>query len=202
MTDKSAADERHRTRTQHHKEIVDAKIARATENRGVALVHTGNGKGKSSAAFGMIARALGHNMRVGVVQFIKGSFSTGEETFFRRFPEVEYHVMGEGFTWETQDKQRDIASAQTAWDTASSMLRNPDIGLVVLDEINIALKLHYLQIEQVLEALRNRPVMQHVVLTGRAAPDALIEYADTVTEMRPIKHAFDAGIQAQKGIEL
>ena len=199
MADSSA---QHRTRTQHHKEIVDAKIARATENRGVVLVHTGNGKGKSSAAFGMIARALGHNMRVGVVQFIKGSFSTGEETFFRRFPEVEYHVMGEGFTWETQDKQRDIASAQAAWDTASSMLRNPDIGLVVLDEINIALKLHYLQIEQVLEALRNRPVMQHVVLTGRAAPDALIEYADTVTEMRPIKHAFDAGIQAQKGIEL
>ena len=202
MTDQSAADERHRTRAQHHKAIVDAKIAGATENRGVVLVHTGNGKGKSSAAFGMIARALGHNMRVGVVQFIKGSASTGEETFFRRFPEVEYHVMGEGFTWETQDKQRDIASAQAAWDMACGMLRNPDIGLVVLDEINIALKLHYLQTEQVLEALRNRPVMQHVVLTGRAAPDALIEYADTVTEMRPIKHAFEAGIRAQKGIEL
>src|SRR3990167_3552734 len=168
MADSSA---QHRTRTQHHKEIVDAKIARATENRGV-------------------------------VQVIKGSFSTGEETFFRRFPEVEYHVMGEGFTWETQDKQRDIASAQAAWDMACSMLRNPDIALVVLDEINIALKLNYLQIGQVLEALRNRPAMQHVVLTGRAAPDALIEYADTVTEMRPVKHAFEAGIQAQKGIEL
>jgi len=194
--------EQHRVRAQRHKEVVDAKIARATESRGVVLVHTGNGKGKSSAAFGMIARALGHNMRVGVVQFIKGSFSTGEEAFFRRFPEVEYHVMGEGFTWETQDKQRDIASAQAAWDMACSMLRNPDIALVVLDEINIALKLHYLQIEQVLEALRNRPAMQHVVLTGRAAPDALIEYADTVTEMHPVKHAFNAGIQAQKGIEL
>ncbi|MDP1537159.1 MAG: cob(I)yrinic acid a,c-diamide adenosyltransferase [Burkholderiales bacterium] len=204
MSDKNAAsaDEKHRARTQHHKEIVDAKIARATENRGIVLVHTGNGKGKSSSAFGMIARALGHNMRVGVVQFIKGSASTGEETFFRRFPEVEYHVMGEGFTWETQDKQRDIAKAQAAWGVACDMLRNPDIALVVLDEINIALKLHYLEIEQVLEALRNRPAMQHVVLTGRAAPDALIEFADTVTEMRPIKHAFDAGIQAQKGIEL
>jgi len=199
MADSSA---QHRARTQRHKDIVDAKIAGATENRGVVLVHTGNGKGKSSAAFGMIARALGHSMRVGVVQFIKGSFSTGEETFFRRFPEVEYHVMGEGFTWETQDKQRDIASAQAAWNVACGMLRNRDIGLVVLDEINIALKLHYLQTEQVLEVLRNRPVMQHVVLTGRAAPDALIEYADTVTEMRPIKHAFDAGIQAQKGVEL
>jgi cob(I)alamin adenosyltransferase len=199
MADSSA---QHRTRAQHHKAIVDAKIAGATENRGVVLVHTGNGKGKSSAAFGMIARALGHNMRVGVVQFIKGSSPTGEEAFFRRFPEVEYHVMGEGFTWETQDKQRDIASAQAAWDMACGMLRNPDIALVVLDEINIALKLHYLQTEQVLEALRNRPVMQHVVLTGRAAPDALIEYADTVTEMHPVKHAFNAGIQAQKGIEL
>lgn len=204
MSDKNAssADEQHRARTQRHKEIVDAKIARATENRGVVLVHTGNGKGKSSSAFGMVARALGHNMRVGVVQFIKGSSPTGEEAFFRRFPEVEYHVMGEGFTWETQDKQRDIAKAQAAWDVACGMLRNPDIALVVLDEINIALKLHYLDVEQVLEALRNRPPMQHVVLTGRAAPDALIAFADTVTEMRPIKHAFDAGIQAQNGIEM
>ncbi len=198
----SDADERHRARAQHHKELVDAKIARATEKRGVVVVNTGNGKGKSTAAFGMIARALGHGLRVGVVQFIKGSSSTGEETFFRRFPEVEYHVMGEGFTWETQDRQRDIASAQAAWQVACAMLRNPDIALVVLDEINIALKLHYLQVEQVLEALHHRPPMQHVVLTGRAAPDALVEYADTVTEMRPIKHAFDAGIAAQPGVEL
>ncbi|HEU0282511.1 MAG TPA: cob(I)yrinic acid a,c-diamide adenosyltransferase [Gallionella sp.] len=202
MSDKKAADEQHRARAQHQKEVVDAKIARATESRGVVLVNTGNGKGKSTSAFGMVARSLGHNMRAGVVQFIKGSSPTGEEAFFRRFPEVEYHVMGDGFTWETQDKQRDIASAQAAWKVACSMLRNPDIGLVVLDEINIALKLHYLQIEQVLEALRNRPPMQHVVLTGRAAPDALIEYADTVTEMRPVKHAFDAGVCAQPGVEL
>ena len=200
--DSLPTDAQHRVRAQHHKEVVDAKIASATESRGVVLVHTGNGKGKSSAAFGMMARALGHDMQVGVVQFIKGSFSTGEEAFFRRFPEVEYHVMGDGFTWETQDKERDIASAQAAWNVAYAMLRNPGIALVVLDEINIALKLHYIEIEQVLEALRNRPTMQHVVLTGRAAPDALIAYADTVTEMRPVKHAFDIGIQAQKGIEL
>lgn len=199
MTD---TDEQHRIRAQRHKEVVDAKIARATESRGVVLVNTGNGKGKSSAAFGMMARALGHGMRVGVVQFIKGSFSTGEESFFRRFPEVEYHVMGDGFTWETQDKQRDIESAQAAWRVACAMLSNPDIALVVLDEINIALKLHYLEVEQVLEALRKRPKMQHVVLTGRAAPDALIAYADTVTEMRMVKHAFAAGVQAQKGVEL
>ncbi len=202
MSEESAAEERHRARAQRQKEIVDAKIARATESRGVALVLTGNGKGKSSSAFGMVARALGHNLRVGIVQFIKGSDSTGEERFFRRFPEIEYHVMGEGFTWETQDKQRDIAAAQAAWKVTSDMLRNPDIALVVLDEINIALKLHYLEVEQVLEVLRNRPPMQHVVLTGRGAPDALIEYADTVTEMRPVKHAFDAGICAQPGIEL
>ncbi len=200
--DPASADERYRARAQHQKEIVDAKIAHATGNRGVIVVLTGNGKGKSSSAFGMVARALGHNLRVGVVQFIKGSATTGEEAFFRRFPEVEYHVMGAGFTWETQDKQRDIASAQAAWNVACGMLRNPGIALVVLDEINIALKLHYLELEQVLDALRNRPPMQHVVLTGRAAPDALIELADTVTEMRPIKHAFDAGVQAQQGIEL
>ncbi|HZW87114.1 MAG TPA: cob(I)yrinic acid a,c-diamide adenosyltransferase [Gallionella sp.] len=206
MTEKTAPppgpSDSHRARSQRHKEIVDARIAAATQQRGVILVHTGNGKGKSSAAFGMMARALGHNMRVGVVQFIKGSFSTGEETFFRRFPEVEYHVMGEGYTWETQDRERDVAKAQAAWQVAHNMLRNHQLQLVVLDEINIALKLHYIDTAQVLDALRNRPALQHVVLTGRAAPNALIEMADTVTEMRPIKHAFDAGIQAQHGIEL
>jgi cob(I)alamin adenosyltransferase len=204
MTEKTgaAAQDRDRARKQRHKAIVDAKIASATQQRGVILVHTGNGKGKSSAAFGMVARSLGHGMRVGVVQFIKGSFSTGEETFFRRFPEVEYHVMGEGYTWDTQDRERDIAKAQAAWQVAHDMLRNPELQLVVLDEINIALKLRYIEIGQVLEALRSRPAMQHVVLTGRSAPDALIEAADTVTEMRPIKHAFDAGIAAQPGVEL
>jgi len=184
------------------KAVVDAGIARATAQRGIVLVHTGNGKGKSSAAFGMVARALGHGMRVGVVQFIKGSFSTGEETFFRCFLEVSYHVMGEGFTWETQDKERDIAAANKAWQQALAFLTDPSVNLVVLDEINIALKYKYLDLEAVLAALRARPAMQHVVLTGRAAPDALIAYADTVTEMRDIKHAYRAGIQAQKGIEL
>ena len=193
---------RHKQQMARKKAVVDAGIARATEKRGIVLVNTGNGKGKSSAAFGMVARALGHGMRVGVVQFIKSGSATGEELFFRRFPEVEYHVIGEGFTWETQNKERDIATAQSAWNVACGMLCNPAIALVVLDEINIALKLHYLQTEQVLEVLRKRPPMQNVVLTGRAAPDALIEYADTVTEMRPIKHAFKAGIAAQPGIEL
>ncbi len=202
MTQEKDPNTRHREQMARQKSVVDAGIARATEKRGVVLVHTGNGKGKSSSAFGMVARALGHGMRVGVVQFIKGSFSTGEEAFFRRFPEVSYHVMGEGYTWETQDRERDMAAARRAWEQALTFLADPAFGLVVLDEINIALKLGYLDTQQVLAARRARPHMQHVVLTGRAAPPELIEFADTVTEMRDIKHAYRAGIQAQEGIEL
>lgn len=193
---------RHLQQMARTKSVVDAGIARATEQRGIILVNTGNGKGKSSAAFGMVARALGHGMRVGVVQFIKGSFSTGEETFFRRFPEVSYHVMGEGFTWETQDRERDIAAANKAWQQALQFLADPSVNLVVLDEINIALKLHYLDVQTVIAALRARPLMQHVVLTGRGALPEIIDIADTVTEMQDIKHAYRAGIQAQKGVEL
>ncbi len=194
--------ERHKQQMARQKAVVDAGIARATEQRGVIVVNTGNGKGKSSAAFGMVARALGHGMRVGVVQFIKGSFSTGEETFFRRFPEVSYHVMGEGYTWETQDRERDIATAGHAWEQALAFLTDPAFDLVVLDEINIALKMGYLDVQAVLAALRARPPMQHVVLTGRGARQEIIDYADTVTEMRDVKHAFRAGIQAQPGVEL
>lgn len=193
---------RHRQQMARTKSVVDAGIARATGQRGIILVNTGNGKGKSTSAFGMVARALGHGMRVGVVQFIKGSFSTGEETFFRRFPEVSYHVMGEGYTWETQDRERDIATAGKAWQQAKSFLSDPDIGLVVLDEINIALKLRYLAAEEVITALRARPSMQHVVLTGRGALPEIIDLADTVTEMQDVKHAYRAGIQAQPGVEL
>ena len=184
------------------KAVVDAGIAQATIECGVVIVNTGNGKGKSTAGFGMIARALGHGMNVGVVQFIKGSFSTGEEAFFRRFPEVSYHVMGEGFTWETQDKERDIASASAAWKKACELLKDESIAVVLLDELNIALKYKYVQLEDVLTALRNRPARQHVVITGRGAPDALIEFADTVTEMHLVKHAYNAGVKAQNGVEL
>jgi cob(I)alamin adenosyltransferase len=198
----SEADARYLKRMQRKKTVVDQSIAHATQDRGVLLVHTGNGKGKSSSAFGMVARALGHGMRVGIVQFIKGSFSTGEETFFRRFPEVDYHVLGEGFTWETQDRKRDIKTALHAWSVASDMLSNTEYRLVVLDELNIALKYHYIPLDDVVHSLRQRPVIQHVVVTGRAAPQELIELADTVTEMRAVKHAFQAGVRAQKGIEL
>lgn len=196
-------EERHRERMQRKKELVDRKIARATIERGVLVVNTGNGKGKSSSGFGMLARSLGHGFRCGVVQFIKGSFSTGEEAFFRRFPdELDYHVMGEGYTWETQDKARDIQAAQAAWQVAANMLTDTTLDFVLLDELNIALVKGYIDVTIVCEALRARPPQQHVVITGRGAPDALVELADTVTEMRLVKHAFQAGIKAQKGIEL
>ncbi|MET3651920.1 cob(I)yrinic acid a,c-diamide adenosyltransferase [Dyella japonica] len=199
----SSAQERHRERMQRKKELVDRKIARATIERGVLVVNTGNGKGKSSSGFGMLARSLGHGFRCGVVQFIKGSFSTGEEAFFRRFPdELDYHVMGEGYTWETQDKARDIQAAQAAWQVAANMLADTSLDFVLLDELNIALVKSYIDVAVVCEALRARPPQQHVVITGRGAPDALVELADTVTEMRLVKHAFQAGIKAQKGIEL
>ena len=202
MSESSERDERHKARMQRKKALMDERIAEAQDEYGLLLVHTGNGKGKSSSAFGMLARALGHGMKVGVVQFIKGAASTGEEAFFRRFPdEVRYHVMGEGFTWETQDRQRDIAKAREAWAVAAELLSDPEIGLVVLDELNIALKYGDLELAPVLADIESRPLLQHVVVTGRGAPDGLIEAADTVTEMGLIKHAFKAGVKAQKGVE-
>jgi len=202
MTESPEKDERHRSRMQRKKEVIDEKIAQAQGERGVFLVNSGNGKGKSSSAFGMVARALGHGMKVGVVQFIKGAATTGEEAFFRRFPEeVSFHVMGEGFTWETQDRQRDIAKAQAAWNVARQLLADSEVGLVVLDEVNIALKHGYLELDSVLADIAARPPMQHVVATGRGAQPAMLEAADTVTEMGLVKHAFKAGIKAQKGVE-
>ena len=202
-TDQQQRDERHLARMLRKKAVIDERIAHSPNECGVLLVLSGNGKGKSSSAFGMLARALGHGMRAGVVQFIKGRNSTGEELFFRRFPEeVSYHVMGEGFTWETQDRQRDIAAAQAAWVVARQFLSDPAVGLVVLDELNIALKHGYLDLDTVLADLQARPPMQHVIVTGRGAKPEMIEMADTVTEMGMVKHAFQAGIRAQKGVEL
>jgi len=202
MSETTERDDRHKARMQRKKALIDKKIAEAQDEYGLLLVHTGNGKGKSSSAFGMVARALGHGIKVGVVQFIKGAASTGEEAFFRRFPdEVRYHVMGEGFTWETQDRQRDIAKAREAWAVAAELLADPEIGLVVLDELNIALKYGYLELAPVLADIESRPLLQHVVVTGRGAPPGLIEAADTVTEMALVKHAFKAGVKAQKGVE-
>jgi cob(I)alamin adenosyltransferase len=197
-----ALNERHRARMERKKAIIDAKIKAADKMVGIIIVNTGNGKGKSSSAFGMVARALGHGMKVGVVQFIKGAMSTGEEQFLRRFPdEVSFHAMGEGYTWETQDRERDIAKAARAWEQARRFLSDPTIGLVVLDELNIALKYRYLDVHTVIADLLDRPEMQHVVVTGRAAPPELVAVADTVTEMNVVKHAFAAGIGAQAGTE-
>ncbi|MBK5542944.1 cob(I)yrinic acid a,c-diamide adenosyltransferase [Pseudomonas sp. TH05] len=203
MTQSPDRDERHLARMLRKKAVIDERIANSPNECGLLLVLTGNGKGKSSSAFGMLARSMGHGMQCGVVQFIKGRNSTGEELFFRRFPEqVRFHVMGEGFTWETQDRQRDIAAAEAAWEVSRQLLRDPAIGLVVLDELNIALKHGYLDLDQVLGDLQARPPMQHVVVTGRGAKPEMIELADTVTEMGVVKHAFQAGIKAQKGVEL
>lgn len=192
---------RHKARMERKKAVVDAAIAAATDTRGLLLVNTGNGKGKSSAAFGVLARALGHGMKVGVVQFVKGRSDTGEEAFFRRQPEVSWHVMGDGFTWDTQDRSADIASAKAGWEQARRFLDDPEIGLVVLDELNIVLKYAYLDVADVITDINSRPEMQHVIVTGRGAPEALIEAADTVTEMGVVKHAFKAGIAAQAGVE-
>lgn len=187
---------------QRKKAVVDAAIARADRDQGLLLVLTGNGKGKSSSAFGMAARALGHGMQVGVAQFIKGASTTGEEAFFRRQAGVRWHVLGEGFTWETQNLARDTETAQRGWAVAREMLRDENLGLVVLDELTYPLKYGWLDMETVLNDLANRPPMQHAVITGRAAPQALIDAADTVTELRDVKHAFRAGVRAQKGVDL
>ncbi|MFP4132001.1 MAG: cob(I)yrinic acid a,c-diamide adenosyltransferase [Thiohalospira sp.] len=201
MTD-SDRDARHAERMARKKAVVDERIRNADDDRGVVVVNTGTGKGKSTAGFGMIARALGHGQQVGIVQFIKGSFSTGEEAFFRQFDAVAYHVMGEGYTWETQDRERDTEAAATAWAHAAELLADPTRSVVLLDEINIAFKYGYLEPETVIAALDQRPHHQSVVLTGRGAPDALVEYADTVTDMTKRKHAFEAGVKARKGVEL
>jgi cob(I)alamin adenosyltransferase len=194
--------ERHRVRMERKKAIIDQKIAEAQKEIGIIIVNTGNGKGKSSSGFGMVVRAMGHGMKVAVVQFIKGAMSTGEEKFLRRFPdEVQFHAMGEGYTWETQDRERDVQKAEEAWKLAKQFLSDPSIGLVLFDELNIALKYRYLDVETVIADLLERPAMQHVVITGRGAPEQLIEIADTVTEMAVVKHAFKAGIVAQAGTE-
>ncbi len=194
--------QRHRSRMQHKKEIIDASISAADIERGSLLVLTGNGKGKSSSAFGMVARALGHGMKVGVAQFIKGRSDTGEEAFFRPHANVIWHVLGEGFTWDTQNLARDTETAQQGWNIARQLLRDESISLVVLDELTYPIKYGWLQLDEILADIKARPVMQHVIITGRGATQELIDHADTVTELADVKHAFRAGIKAQKGVDL
>jgi cob(I)alamin adenosyltransferase len=201
MTDRQA-DSEHKAKMQRIKAARDRMMAEKTESRGLLLVHTGKGKGKSSAAWGMVMRCLGHGMRVGIVQFIKGAWSTGEAVFLQRFPDlVTIRTMGEGFTWETQDRARDIAAAERAWAEARKMLSDPSLRLIVLDELNVVLRYESLPVDAVIEAVAARPPEQHVVITGRNAPQALIDAADLVTEMNLVKHPFRAGIRAQPGIE-
>ncbi len=194
--------EKHNRIMKRRKAFMDARIARAQAEKGVLLVLTGNGKGKSSSAFGMAARALGHGMRVAILQFIKAPMNTGEERFFSQFDEVAFHALGEGFTWETQNFERDRAIAEAGWQTARRYLADPGWDMVILDELCVALAYHYLNWADLRPDVLARPAHQHVIVTGRGAPQALIEDADTVTEMKAVKHAFDAGIRAQKGIEL
>ena len=193
---------RHAARMARKKALVDAAIAAASEERGLLIVITGNGKGKSTSAFGTVARALGHGMKVGVVQFIKSRNDTGEEAFLGKQTGVEWHVTGDGFTWDTQNRAQDIATAERGWAIAARMLADPAFNLVVLDELTYLLSYGYLDSDTVLDALANRPAMQHVVVAGRAAPDALIELADTVSVIADEKHAFRAGVKAQPGIDL
>lgn len=200
--DESGRNERHQQRMVRKKDVVDEKIAAARTEKGLLLIHTGNGKGKSSSAFGVLARAIGHGFNCAVIQFVKSRSDSGEEAFFRHFPEqVSWQVMGEGFTWETQDRERDKRAAVAAWAEVCKKLADPSIDLVILDEFTYAFKFGWLDLEPVIEALSKRPPMQHVIITGRAAPPALIEVADTVTEMGMVKHAFQQGIKAMPGIE-
>jgi len=200
MSDDEAA--RHRAKMEKRKAVQDAEVAGKTIEKGLLIVNTGPGKGKSTAAFGLLLRMVGHGRATGVVQFIKGAWSTGERNVLERFPElVTWHTMGEGFTWETQDRDRDVAAARRAWDRALELMHRPGMALVVLDELNIALRYDYLPEAEVIAGLLARPPALHVVVTGRNARPALIEAADLVTEMTAVKHHFAAGVKAQQGIE-
>ena len=194
--------ERHRDRMARRQAARRKILATKTEERGLLIVHTGAGKGKSTAAFGMVLRCLGHGFKVGIVQFVKGVWQTGEREVLAKFPDlVTCHAMGEGFTWDTQDRARDIAAARAAWDAATAMIADPSYRLVLLDELNIVLRYDYLPLAEVLEVFRSKPRNLHVIVTGRNAKPELIELADLVTEMTLVKHPFRAGVKAQPGIE-
>jgi cob(I)alamin adenosyltransferase len=191
----------HEERMAAKKAVIDARIAKATEERGVTILLRGNGKGKSSSAFGTMMRCLGHGKKAAVVQFVKGRVETGEYKFFKDYSGLDWHVMGHGFTWETQDKSNDIAAAQKAWEITQGLLKDPSVDMLVLDEMAYVFKYNYLPLEPVLEALANRPHHQTVIITGRVMPEALVEYADTISTIKDDGHAFRIGVKAQAGIE-
>ena len=192
----------HAEKMRRKKEARSKILATKTEEKGLLIVHTGKGKGKSTAAFGMVFRALGHGFKVGVVQFVKGAWATGERDVLLKFPDlVTIKAMGEGFTWDVADRQRDIAAARAAWEEARRMIADPAYKMILLDELNIVLRYDYLPLEEVLEVLRHKPADTHVIVTGRNAKDELVEIADLVTEMTEVKHPFRAGVKAQAGVE-
>tara|TARA_B110000285_G_scaffold227388_1_gene288635 strand:- start:417 stop:1007 length:591 start_codon:yes stop_codon:yes gene_type:complete len=191
----------HEERMSAKKAVIDARIAKATEERGVTILLRGNGKGKSSSAFGTMMRSLGHGKKAAVVQFVKGRVETGEYKFFKDYPGLNWHVMGHGFTWETQDKANDIAAAEQAWEITRGLLQDPSIDMLVLDEMAYVFKYNYLPLEPVLDALAKRPHDQTVIITGRVMPEALVEYADTISTVKDDGHAFRIGVKAQAGIE-
>ena len=205
MTDTPTPDQtndRHREKMQKRKAARDKIMASKTEERGLIIVHTGKGKGKSSAAWGMAARCIGHGHKIGIVQFIKGRGDTGEHMLFTKFPDqVTYKIMGEGFTWETQDRERDIEMAGAAWEESKKLMADPEIRMVILDELNIALRYDYVDLDDVLDTLAHKRADLHVVVTGRNAKDELIELADLVTEMTLVKHPFREGVKSQPGVE-
>ena len=193
---------RHAEKMKKKKAARDKILATKTIEKGLLIVHTGKGKGKSTAAFGLVFRALGNGMKVGVVQFVKGKWETGERKILEHFPDqVTMTAMGDGFTWETQDRQRDIAAARAAWERAKAMIMDEEHDMVLLDELNIVLRYDYLDVAEVADFLATKPEMKHVIVTGRNAKDELIEIADLVTEMEMVKHPFRSGVKAQKGIE-
>ncbi|WP_447556031.1 cob(I)yrinic acid a,c-diamide adenosyltransferase [Vreelandella sp. EE22] len=194
-------DDAHANRMQRKKAVVDARIAQAADERGVLILLKGNGKGKSSSAFGTMARSLGHGQRCAVIQFIKGRLETGEYLFFREHPRLDWHIMGHGFTWETQDRTRDIQAAEAAWGIARGLLENPDFELIVLDEMSYMFKYGYLDVAPVVEALKRRPAHQNVIITGRTMATPLQAIADTISHVEDERHAFRAGVKAQAGIE-
>lgn len=194
--------EQHTEKMKKKQAAHDKIVASKTVEKGLLIVHTGKGKGKTTAALGMVLRAIGHGRKVGVVQFVKGAMTTGEKAVFDAFPEqVEFKAMGEGFTWNTQDRERDVATAREAWEEVKRMIADPSYDMVLADELNIVLRYDYLPVNEVLEVLTSRAPMKHVIVTGRNAADALIEAADLVTEMTLVKHPFRSGVKAQAGIE-
>jgi len=199
----SLTDEQYNKKMQRRKEVQDKRIENAISEKGLIIVNTGNGKGKTTAALGMVIRALGHGYKVVIIQFIKGAWEPAEKKVLSVWSDqLEFHAMGEGFTWETQDRERDIMVAQAAWEKALSYIKNPEFRVVLLDEVNIALKLGYLNVEDIIKGLEQKPDLNHVILTGRGAPKQLIERADLVTEMTLVKHPFrEQGVKAQPGIE-